>query len=101
MTEFQSERRRKEIQLRTQVNQKLEENGERERLRELLRARLKECGWRDQLKDHCRDVISKKGIGNVTVDSLVEEITPTARASVPDFVKKELLEHIRKYLDQK
>lgn len=24
------------------------------RLRELLRARLKECGWRDQLKDHCR-----------------------------------------------
>lgn len=67
------------------------------RLRELLRARLKECGWRDQLKDHCRgelihasrlplsaqcmcaDVISKKGIGNVTVDSLVEEITPTAR----------------------
>lgn len=25
------------------------------------------------------DVIAKKGIGNVTVDGLVEEITPTAR----------------------
>lgn len=65
-------------------------------------------------------MISKKGIGNVTVDGLVEQITPTARgicspvhyggynndsmlnaASVPDFVKKELLEHIRTYLDQK
>lgn len=28
---FQSDRKRKEIQLRTQVNQRLEENGERER----------------------------------------------------------------------
>ncbi len=28
---FQSERKRKEIQLRTQVNQRLEESGERER----------------------------------------------------------------------
>ena len=59
------------MQLRTQINQKLEENGERERLiackmlwkviilihdrlGELLRARLKECGWRDQLKENCR-----------------------------------------------
>ena len=24
------------------------------RLRELLRSRLKECGWRDKLKDQCR-----------------------------------------------
>ncbi len=24
------------------------------RLKELLRGRLRECGWRDQLKDHCR-----------------------------------------------
>lgn len=64
------------------------------------------------------DVISKKGIDNVTVDGLVEEITPTARgkscwllgypeakffditATVPDTVKKELLQHIRDYLDQ-
>lgn len=66
------------------------------------------------------DVISKKGISNVTVDNLVEEITPTARgklywqvkglimerlhmidaATVPDAVKKELLQHIRDYLDQ-
>lgn len=53
----------------------------------------------------------------MTVDSLAEEITPMARgkgfylqkliqnvffiASVPDSVKKELLQHIRDYLDQK
>ena len=84
--------------MRTQINQNLEESGERERsigctgawnyniplalykgwsyklplvvlhsgvqcllhcrLKELLRARLKECGWRDQLKEHCRGSLS-------------------------------------------
>ena len=27
------------------------------RLKELLRNRLKECGWREQLKNHCRGAI--------------------------------------------
>ena len=51
---FSTDRKRREIQMRTQIGQKLEEGGERERLKELLRIRLKECGWRDQLKEHCR-----------------------------------------------
>ena len=53
---FSTDRKRREIQMRTQIGQKLEEGGERERLKELLRIRLKECGWRDQLKEHCRGV---------------------------------------------
>lgn len=28
------------------------------RLKELLRTRLRECGWRDQLKEHCRGTYS-------------------------------------------
>ena len=75
------------------------------RLKELLRLRLKECGWRDKLKEHCRgkqvcllsditiflsvsmltakvDIISEKGLNNITVDSLVEEITPRARGTI-------------------
>ena len=51
---FSTDRKRREIQMRTQIGQKLEEGGEREKLKELLRIRLKECGWRDQLKEHCR-----------------------------------------------
>ena len=49
-----TDRKRREVQIRTQIGQKLEEGGEREKLKELLRIRLKECGWRDQLKEHCR-----------------------------------------------
>uniref|UniRef100_A0A667XH13 Transcription and mRNA export factor ENY2-2-like n=1 Tax=Myripristis murdjan TaxID=586833 RepID=A0A667XH13_9TELE len=39
----------KDSQMRAAINQKLIEMGERERLKELLRAKLVECGWKDQL----------------------------------------------------
>ncbi|KAK3572441.1 hypothetical protein QTP86_032661 [Hemibagrus guttatus] len=69
-------------------------------LKELLRAKLIECGWRDQLKAHCKEVIKEKGIENVTVEDLVAGVTPKGRALVPDSVKKELLQRIRAFLAQ-
>jgi hypothetical protein len=30
------------------------ESGEKERLKELLRERLIECGWKDEMKSYCR-----------------------------------------------
>ncbi|XP_036063665.1 transcription and mRNA export factor ENY2 isoform X2 [Onychomys torridus] len=120
----------KDAQMRAAINQKLIETGERERpypqvaeissskftfhqlskephlitiflsLKELLRAKLIECGWKDQLKAHCKEVIKEKGLEHVTVDDLVAEITPKGRALVPDSVKKELLQRIRTFLAQ-
>ena len=51
----------------------------RVRLKELLRTRLIECGWRDQLKVQCKEVVREKGLENVTVDDLVTVITPKGR----------------------
>ncbi|XP_043759765.1 transcription and mRNA export factor ENY2-like [Cervus elaphus] len=87
----------KDAQMRATINQKLIETGERERLKELLRAK---CGWKDQLKAHCKEVIKEKGLEHVTVDDLVAEITPKGRALVPDSVNKELLQRIRTFLAQ-
>jgi enhancer of yellow 2 transcription factor len=36
------------------INQKLTESGEKDRLKELLRAKLIECGWRDELKNYSK-----------------------------------------------
>mmetsp|Transcript_3883 Transcript_3883/g.5083 ORF Transcript_3883/g.5083 Transcript_3883/m.5083 type:complete len:83 (+) Transcript_3883:189-437(+) len=77
---------------------KLIETGEKERLKEILRQKLVECGWRDELKEYCKEVIRSKGLEKITVDELVAEITPRGRATVPDEVKTELLQHIRKFL---
>ena len=83
--------------MKNAINSKLNENFERDRLMELLRTRLKECGWRDTLTQECKDIIKEKGLDKVTVDDLVTEITPKARELVPDEVKRELLDRIRSY----
>ncbi|XP_075868956.1 transcription and mRNA export factor ENY2 [Nelusetta ayraudi] len=90
----------RESRMRTTMNQKLIEMGERERLKEFLGVKLNECGWKDQMKAHCKEFIKEKGWEPVTVEDLVVEITPKGRASVPDSVKKELLHRIRAFLAQ-
>ncbi|XP_012866906.1 PREDICTED: transcription and mRNA export factor ENY2-like [Dipodomys ordii] len=88
----------KDVQMRAAINQKLIETGERESLKELLRAKLIECGWKDQLKAHCKEVIKE--------NDLVAEITPKGRALglgralVPDTVMKELQQRIRTFIAQ-
>lgn len=49
-TSPKQERRRKDEAVRATIMQKLIETGERERLKDLLRERLIQCGWRDELK---------------------------------------------------
>ncbi|KAI8427884.1 hypothetical protein MSG28_002244 [Choristoneura fumiferana] len=66
--------------------------------KELLRRRLIECGWRDQVRMLCRDMVKENDGGNVTFDMLVNRVTPRARALVPDPVKKELLQKIKTHL---
>ena len=73
------ERRRKDAHIRHVVATKLEETGEKDRLKGVLRERLIECGWFDDLKRHCREVIKSKGLERITVDALVEDVTPKGR----------------------
>jgi hypothetical protein len=64
--------------LRTIVNQKLIECGEKENLKEFLRSKLSESGWRDSLKSYCREVVKKNP--QSTMEDLVAEIIPYARS---------------------
>jgi len=83
---------------KTTVEQRLVETGEKERLKEHLRNRLIESGWREELRLHAKEVVSKRGINNITHEDLVHEITPKGRSLVPDVVKKELLVKIQTFL---
>jgi hypothetical protein len=49
------------------------------RLKEFLRERLIASGWRDELKESCKEVIRKKGLDKITIEELVAEITPKGR----------------------
>lgn len=54
------DRQQKEAQLKQVLSVKLEESGEKERIRELLRLKLIECGWRDKLKADCKELITSQ-----------------------------------------
>jgi len=45
----------------------------------MLHDRLVSSGWRDELKEHCKEIIRRKGLEKVTVEELVAEITPKGR----------------------
>ena len=44
------------------------------------------------------EVIRNKGLQKITVDELVDEITPRGRATVPDEIKANMLLRIRRFL---
>lgn len=48
----------------------------------MLHDRLVSSGWRDELKEYCKEVIRRKGLEKVTVEELVAEITPKGRCKI-------------------
>lgn len=66
-------------EIRNQILKKLVDTGEKDRLKEMLSDRLTQNGWRDDLKEHCKNIIRRKGLDKITVEELVAEITPYGR----------------------
>lgn len=64
-----------------------------------MRLRLTECGWSDEVRLLCRDIVKEED-GNINVDKIVQNVTPKARSLVPDSVKKELLQKIKTLLSK-
>ncbi|XP_014488018.1 PREDICTED: transcription and mRNA export factor ENY2 isoform X1 [Dinoponera quadriceps] len=83
--------------MKTAPHQRLVMVGDRDGLKELLRRRLVECGWRDQVKLISKELIKEHG-HDITYEMLLSTVTTKARALVPDSVKKELLQKIRNQL---
>ncbi|GAA52463.1 enhancer of yellow 2 transcription factor homolog [Clonorchis sinensis] len=75
-----SERRN---EIKNKISDLLMKTGERERLREFVENRLVETGWNDKVKQACKEYIRSKGVDNITVEEVVQAITPSARQIVP------------------
>ncbi|KAJ3371136.1 Transcription and mRNA export factor eny2 [Allomyces arbusculus] len=80
---------------RQSLYQKLMASGERDLVKEQLRAQLAECGWRDQVRAKIREAIERDGIDKVSVESLVHQIVPAAQELVPDRVRQDLCQRVQ------
>lgn len=73
------------------------EMGDHDRYQTLLRRRLQESGWCDQVRLQAREILKEKG-PNTSLDQLLEELLPQGRAIVPSAIKKELLLKVKEGL---
>uniref|UniRef100_A0A069DNX7 Enhancer of yellow 2 transcription factor n=1 Tax=Panstrongylus megistus TaxID=65343 RepID=A0A069DNX7_9HEMI len=73
----------------------LRATGEYDRLKDLLRSRLYECGWVDQIHMLCRQ--SRK-TPNPTVNEMYAEVAKKGRGLVPASIKRELLLRVKEHL---
>jgi len=87
-------------ELKNSIQTKLEQSGEYDRLKEHLRQKLIDSGWRDELKQYTMELIRSKGDQTMTVEQLTAEIIPRGRGTVPDEIKSELLQRIRRFAEQ-
>jgi hypothetical protein len=62
-----------------QINKALAETGERERLKSLLKAKLWECGWHEQLKAECQAELRRRGVDKIGPHELAASLEAKAK----------------------
>jgi len=60
------------------------DSGGKDRLKAVLRERLQEAGWKEGVKELCKEVMRNNRIEGVTVDELVASTTPRARGALEE-----------------
>lgn len=80
---------------RTLIDERLIQSGEKDRLKEILRLRLAESGWKDRVEKKCDELLLTK---NLSVEELVDRVAPDARNMVDIDIQKEVTSRIRNFL---
>ncbi|KAK6016967.1 nucleolar protein,Nop52 [Ostertagia ostertagi] len=75
--------------------------GEKERAKEVLVARLRKDGWVTEVKAMARRMIKERGVDNVNLEMLYEELKQPARRLVSEEAKKELYLIVRDWVAQR
>ncbi|TGZ55865.1 hypothetical protein CRM22_010271 [Opisthorchis felineus] len=92
-----SERR---AEITSKISDLLVKTGEKQRLLEFIENRLIETGWNEKVKQACKDYIKTKGVDNISVEMVVQAISPSAKQIIPPGVRQDVLDQLRRFLVQ-
>jgi len=81
-----------------QLRRRMIESGDWDHIRTMMQGKLNEAGWVDQT--HHKSKESARKTETPSFQSLLEETTPGAKASIPLSVKKEISHLIRQHLEK-
>ncbi|UXI22728.1 rac GTPase-activating protein 1 [Sarcoptes scabiei] len=87
-----------EANFRESVRKYLIDSGERERMIQKLNEKLKSSNWNDKVIKCCWDVMNEIGNEQLSVDILVDKISPKAKEMIPIEVKNEMIDLIQNAL---
>jgi enhancer of yellow 2 transcription factor len=88
-----------EAQRKEDINRRLIESGEKERLKEEFRQELERSGWHDKIRRRCQDFISGKSLSEISNNILIDEIRKSAKADITDEMKSGLLQRIKSFIE--
>jgi hypothetical protein len=78
------------------LHHQLVANGDWERLRTILVAKLNESGWTDRLRTGCAERIQH--MDAITFSTLLADMAPQSVASTPPQIKQEMQTVIKQYI---
>lgn len=87
-------------QRKAAIEQKLTQSGEKNRLKEYVRESLKKCGYSDDIRNYCRNIIRSRPLEDTTITGLVDEVRPHAKLTIPDAIKDDLLNKIKHFIEE-
>ncbi|KAG7085734.1 hypothetical protein E1B28_003277 [Marasmius oreades] len=85
-------------QLHLQIQQRLIETGEWERIKSNFKAKLDETGWTDDFRDKSKE--KARDMDVLSFQSLLSELSPVAHTTIPLAVRREVMAAIQKYLEK-
>ena len=94
------ERKQKEIEEKNRVYKKLTESGDRDRIKKDLEHKLAESGWYGEMQRIIQSEVQRKGIDNITVESLVEYAQLKGQEKISDRIKAEVLAEIKESIEK-
>ena len=72
----------------------------KERLKQLLIKRLDEKGWQQGMKIQVQEIVHDKGYEKISIEDLVQELAPKAKATISEDLKKELMAEAKNSLQE-
>ncbi|KAG5724678.1 hypothetical protein E4T56_gene3733 [Termitomyces sp. T112] len=82
----------------TQLQQRIVDSGEWDRIRFVLASKLNEAGWSDDLRHRSKE--RAREMKPLSFQTLYDEVFPVAHTSLPLAVKREILAQIRHWVDK-
>ncbi|ESK86341.1 enhancer of yellow 2 transcription factor-like protein [Moniliophthora roreri MCA 2997] len=85
-------------QLHRQIQRRLVESGEWDRIKSSFKAKLNETGWTDDFQDISKE--TARDMDPISFRDLLNELSPRAHTTIPLPVRREVMAIIQKYLEK-